>query len=68
MPVKNRLREIRHELYINTQLEMAQKLGLRQNQYNRYEKQLVQPTLEIALRIAEKLKIPLEQIFYLDSD
>ena len=52
MTVKNRLREIRHERYINTQKEMAQRLEIAQHQYNRYENQQVQPTLEQALRIA----------------
>jgi len=46
------------------QKEFAAYLGLSAWQYNRYEKQAIQPSLEVALNIAEKLKIPVEQIFY----
>lgn len=68
MIVKNRLREIRHELYIDTQLEMARLLGIAQNQYNRYERQQIQPTLVVALIIAQKLNKRVEEIFYLKED
>jgi Predicted transcriptional regulators len=64
MPVKNRLKEIRHQLYIDTQVEMAELLDVRPEQYNRYERQITQPSLEIALQIAKKLKKTVEDIFY----
>lgn len=64
--VKNRLKELRHDHRMN-QVEFAEFLGLSQYQYNRYELQRQQPTLEGALRIAEKLNKPVEQIFYLDK-
>jgi DNA-binding XRE family transcriptional regulator len=66
MAVKNRLKEIRHDYRMN-QVEFAQFLGISQYQYNRYELQRQQPTLEGALMIAEKLNKPLEHIFYLDK-
>lgn len=66
--VKNRLRKIRHELMIDKQIEMARLLGLRQEQYNIYELQRSQPSLEIALRIARKLGRPVEEIFWLEDD
>jgi putative transcriptional regulator len=66
--VKNCLREIRHELKIDKQIEMARLLGLRQEQYNIYELQRSQPSLEIALRIAQKLNRPMEEIFCLKGD
>jgi len=65
MAVKNRLKEIRHDRRMN-QIQFAEFLGVAQYQYNRYELQRQQPTLEMALRIAEKLNMPVEQIFYLD--
>lgn len=46
--VKNHLREIRHELMIDKQIDMARLLGLRQEQYNIYELQRSQPSLELA--------------------
>ncbi|MGI1659599.1 MAG: helix-turn-helix transcriptional regulator [Desulfitobacterium sp.] len=64
MAVKNRLREIRHEMMIDKQVEMAELLGLTRHQYNRYEKQYTQPTLETALEIAEKINRKVEDIFY----
>lgn len=66
--IKNRLREIRHDMYINTQQEMARILDMNRQQYNRYENQQVQPDLETALRIAKKLNKPVEDIFYLEPD
>lgn len=68
MAVRNRLKDIRHELKIDYQADMARLLGISQFQYNRYERQKAQPTLEIALQIAGKLKIPVEQIFYLGPE
>jgi len=62
--VKNRLNEIRHELKLNTQKQMAELLGIRPEQYNRYERQITQPTLEVALQIAHNLNRPVESIFY----
>lgn len=68
MAAKNRLREIRHELMIDKQNEMADLLGIQQQQYNRYEKQNVQPSLEVALRMAKKIKKSVEDIFYLEEE
>lgn len=67
MSARNRLREIRHEMLIDKQIEMANLLGIAQNQYNRYEKG-GQPTLEVALKIAKRLNRPVEDIFFLDED
>ncbi len=68
MGVKNRLKQIRHELMIDSQTEMARFLKLQQQQYNRYERQQIQPTLETALRMARVLKRPVEEIFHIDED
>ncbi|MDQ7094250.1 helix-turn-helix domain-containing protein [Desulfosporosinus sp. PR] len=56
---------MRHELLIDKQTEMADLLGITQQQYNRYEKQQTQPSLEVSLKIADKLKRPVETIFYI---
>lgn len=68
MPAKNRLNEIRHTLRIDKQKTMADKLGLNQAQYNRYERQEMQPSLEIALKIAKMLNKSVEEIFYIADD
>lgn len=61
--VKNCLRKIRHELEMDTQQEMADFLGVKQQQYSRYENNVVQPSLTVALEIAKKLNRPVESIF-----
>jgi len=66
MAVKNRLKEIRHDRRMN-QIQFAEFLGVAQYQYNRYELQRQQRTYDMALRIAENLNMPVEQIFYLDK-
>ncbi|WP_092487497.1 helix-turn-helix transcriptional regulator [Desulfoscipio geothermicus] len=66
MAVRNRLKSIRHQHEMN-QKEFAQYLGLSAWSYNRYEKQVIQPSLEVALAIAERLKQPVEEIFYRES-
>ncbi len=65
--VRNRLKEIRLKMLIEHQTDMALLLSISQQQYNRYERQIIQPTLETALRIAQKLNKPLEEIFYLED-
>lgn len=55
-------------MMIDKQNEMADFLGIQQQQYNRYEKQTVQPSLEVALRMAKKLKRTVDDIFYLEED
>jgi putative transcriptional regulator len=71
--IKNRLREIRLKLAAErgtdlTQTEMANILDVSVAIYNRWEKQHVQPSLETAYRIAKKLGIIMEEIFYLPSE
>lgn len=66
--VKNRLREIRHELMIDREKEMASILGISEQAYSRLENQRSQPTLEKALIYAQKLKRPVEEIFYLTPE
>ncbi|PYI57003.1 helix-turn-helix transcriptional regulator [Paenibacillus flagellatus] len=66
MVVKNRLKEIRHDHRMN-QVEFAELLGVGRSLYNRWENQHVQPELETVLRIAKVVKLPVEQIVYLDE-
>lgn len=63
IPVYNRLKEIRHDHRMN-QTEFAAFLGLSVHQYNRYEKGVRQPSLEIALQISERVGKRVDDIFY----
>jgi putative transcriptional regulator len=67
MTVKNRLKHYRHKHEMN-QAEFATFLGISPFQYNRYERNKSQPTLEIALRISAKLDVPVNDIFYIESE
>jgi putative transcriptional regulator len=67
MPVSNKLKDLRHDYRMN-QTEFAGFLGLSIYQYNRYEKGARQPTLEVALQISEKVKRPVNDIFYLTEE
>lgn len=66
MGVKNRLQEIRLQMGYKFQKDFAEYLDLSQYQYNRYEQNERQPTLEIALKICHKLNIDPREIFYLE--
>lgn len=66
MGVKNRFAEIRLQRGYKFQKSFAEFLELSQYQYNRYERNERQPSLEIALSISYKLNIDLRDIFYLD--
>ncbi|SFU40830.1 helix-turn-helix transcriptional regulator [Alicyclobacillus macrosporangiidus] len=66
MAVRNRLKELRHDNRMN-QTEFAELLGVNRQLYNRWERQVAQPSVEWVLRISAKLGVPMEQIVYLDD-
>jgi len=67
LAVRNRLLEIRLSRGYQFQTEFAKFLGLPQYQYNRYERNERQPSLEIVLDICgkDKLDIDPREVFYL---
>lgn len=67
MPLKNRLKSFRHKMEMN-QVEFASFLGVNQSHYNKWENQKLQPTLEMALKISEKLKCTVNDLFYFTPD
>jgi transcriptional regulator with XRE-family HTH domain len=68
--VKNKLLEIRLQMGYRFQKDFAEHLEISQYQYNRYEKNINQPSLEVLLDICgpEKLNIDPREIFYLVKD
>ncbi|NBI05751.1 helix-turn-helix transcriptional regulator [Senegalia massiliensis] len=66
MGVKNRLGEIRLQKGYKFQKDFAEFLELSQYQYNRYERNERQPSLEIALKISDKLNIDVKDFMYLE--
>ena len=67
MPVKNRLKFWRHQREMN-QKEFAAILGINISQYNRYELNKKQPTLDVALKMARILGVYVDDIFYIDVE
>jgi putative transcriptional regulator len=63
--VKNNLKAIRMQEYMLNQKDFAAFLEISPGQYNRYEKGLATPTLDIALRISNKLNRDISSIFCL---
>ena len=67
LSIKNNLEKIRLENGFKFQKDFADFLELSQYQYNRYERNERQPSLEIAIRISKKLNIDVREIFYLED-
>lgn len=63
--MKNRVKEFRKQLKL-TQDELAQKLGVSRQTINAIENNKYNPTLELAIKTAKFLEVPVEQLFLLD--
>jgi putative transcriptional regulator len=64
--IKNNLLEIRLKMGYRFQKDFAEWLGMEQQDYNRIENNKKQVSLETALQIAQKLNMPVEEIFKLE--
>lgn len=53
--IRNRLKEIRMQLFLADQKEFAKMLGINLQQYNRYENGVITPKLEAAYEITDKI-------------
>lgn len=51
-----------------TQLQVAQQVGIQENAYQRYERNKVVPSVDIALRIARALDTTVEELFVLEDE
>ena len=67
MAVKNRLKAIRHDHRMN-QTQFAEYIGVTRSLYNRWEHQRSQPNQEWMLKLAKRLNIKVEDIFYLEDE
>ena len=67
--VKNNLQSIRMQApYMMNKKEFAQQIDVAEKQYLRYESGAIMPTLELCLRIAKKLNMPVEDIWFLQEN
>ena len=63
--MNNRLKELRKTQKL-TQDELANAVGVSRQTINAIENDKYNPTLELAIRLARYLKIPIEELFLLE--
>ena len=64
--VIHHIKEVRLEKGIS-QVQMARDLQITRQTINAIEKNKYNPSLELALKIAEYFKMPFDQLFYLET-
>jgi len=67
MAIKNRLLNIRLEMGYKFQKDFAEFLGISPYQYNRYEKNVSQPSVEILYNISKKINKKIEDIIEVEK-
>lgn len=58
----SKLKERREELRL-TQRQVAEKIGIAESAYQRYEKRVTEPSVSMALKIAKALKTSVEKLY-----
>lgn len=66
--LKNRLRRLRFEKDETTQQQLADAVGVARQTINSIEKGKFNPSVMLALKIAEYFGCPLEDVFYLETE
>lgn len=66
MSVSNRIRTLRMEQHL-LQEDIAHAVGSCSRTISRIERGVCNPSLEMALRIAQYLKVPVEELFQVDD-
>lgn len=64
--MKNRIKELRKNLGLR-QEDMATQLGVTRQTINAIENDKYNPTLELAMKIAKLMEMPVESIFQLEE-
>nr|WP_090888705.1 helix-turn-helix transcriptional regulator [Evansella caseinilytica] len=67
MPVNNNVKELRRQLQI-TQLKMAEDLHITRQTIIAIEKNKYNPSLELALKIADYFHVPFGEVFQLTGE
>lgn len=67
MTLKNNLKEIRQKNGF-TQEELGTDVGVSRQTIISIERYRYKPTLELAMKLAEKLNIKIEKLFYFDKE
>jgi putative transcriptional regulator len=61
----NRLKEVRGELGL-TQAELAERVGVTRKTVNTVENGVFVPSTLLALKLAQALNVPIEQLFWIE--
>ena len=67
MILKNNLKEVRQKKGL-TQEELGTNVGVSRQTIISIERYRYKPTLELAMKLAEKLNIKIEKLFYFDQE
>lgn len=67
MELKNNLKEVRQQKGL-TQEELATNVGVSRQTIISIERYRYKPTLELAMKLAEKLNIKIEKLFYFEQE
>lgn len=67
MVINNHIRKLRFEHDEMTQQGLAEQVGVTRQTIIAIEKGQYSPSLELAFRIAQVFKVPLEAVFYLED-
>ncbi|HEX9783048.1 MAG TPA: helix-turn-helix transcriptional regulator [Opitutaceae bacterium] len=62
--ISNQIRTLRFHHGEMTQKELAEQIGVTRQTLNAIEGSKYSPSLEVAFRIAEVFKVPLEEVFH----
>jgi putative transcriptional regulator len=68
MPVRNHLRRLRFEAGDITQQQLAERVGVTRQTIHAIEKGNYNPSVELAIRLAQALGTTVEQLFELEHD
>ena len=66
--IKNKLKDARHQLGIDTKKEMAARLGMTQQKYGQLEENRIQVSFKRALAISNELGLTVNELFYLSEE
>lgn len=66
--IKNNIRKLRFFRYEMTQQQLAEHVGVTRQTIIAIEQEKYSPSLELAFRIAMTFQVPLDQVFYYETE
>lgn len=62
MPIRNKLLEIRLKMGYKKQKDFAEFLDINRSQYNKYENNKEQPSIDVFYKISQKVEIKIDEL------